>query len=278
MRRYQLSVVILLALCMQLPGYAQKTKTVTLLQTSDMHSRIEPIATNAADKYAGLGGMARRAAMVEEFRRESPNVLLLDCGDFSQGTPYYNLFRGEVEVKMMNGMGYTAAAIGNHEFDFGMDNMAQLFRLANFPIVCANYGVEGTALEGLVKPYTILERDGVRIGIFGVSPKLEGLVQADKCEGVTYRDPVAAANEVAALLKKKGCDVVVCLSHLGIRNDQEQLIPQTKQIDVLLGGHSHTWMEEPQLVPNADGRNIPVFHTGKSGVFVGRTNLTFEKK
>lgn len=263
---------------MQLPGFAQKTKTVTLLQTSDMHSRIEPIATNAADKYAGLGGMVRRAALVEEFRRESPNVLLLDCGDFSQGTPYYNLFRGEVEVKMMNGMGYTAAAIGNHEFDFGMDNMARLFRLANFPIVCANYGVEGTALEGLVKPYTILERDGVRIGIFGVSPKLEGLVQADKCEGVTYKDPVAAANEVAALLKKKGCDVVVCLSHLGIRNDQEQLIPQTKQIDVLLGGHSHTWMEEPRLVPNADGRNIPVFHTGKSGVFVGRTNLTFEKK
>lgn len=244
-----------------------------------MHSRVEPIATNAADTYAGLGGLVRRATMVEELRRESPGFLLVDCGDFSQGTPYYNLFQGEVEVKMMNEMKYDVATIGNHEFDFGMDNMARLFRLAEFPIVCANYGVEGTVLEGLVKPYIVLERSGLRIGIFGLSPKLEGLVQADKCGGVTYNDPVAMGNEVAARLKKEEkCDVIVCLSHMGIRYDEERLIPQTRNIDVVLGGHSHTLMKEPQVALNPDGKSVSVFHTGKSGIFVGRTELSFTKK
>lgn len=280
MKRYQLSVVVLLlSLCTQLPGFAQQTKTVTLLQTSDVHSRIEPIATNTADTYAGLGGLVRRATMVEELRHKSPGLLLVDCGDFSQGTPYYNLFRGEVEVKMMNEMKYDVATIGNHEFDFGLDNMARLFRLAEFPIVCANYGVEGTVLEGLVKPYIVLERDGLRVGIFGLSPRMERLVQADKCEGVTYKDPIATANEVAAKLKKKEkCDVIVCLSHLGIQQDQTHLIPKTRNIDVVLGGHSHTLMKEPQVALNADGKSISVFHTGKSGIFVGRTLLTLQKK
>lgn len=279
MKRYQLSVVLLLSLCTQLPGFAQQTKTVTLLQTSDVHSRVEPIATNAADAYAGLGGLVRRATMVEELRRESPGLLLVDCGDFSQGTPYYNLFRGEVEVKMMNDMKYDAVAIGNHEFDFGLDNMARLFRLAEFPIVCANYGVEGTVLAGLVKPYVVLVRDGLRIGIFGLSPKMAGLVQADKCEGVTYKDPVTTANEVAAKLKKEEkCDVIVCLSHLGIEKDRTRLIPKTRNIDVVLGGHSHTLMKEPQVALNPDGKSVSLFHTGKSGVFVGRTELSFTKK
>lgn len=279
MKRYQLSVVLLLSLCTQLPGFAQQTKTVTLLQTSDVHSRVEPIATNAADTYAGLGGLVRRATMVEEFRRESPGLLLVDCGDFSQGTPYYNLFRGEVEVKMMNEMKYDAVAIGNHEFDFGLDNMVRLFRLAEFPIVCANYGVEGTVLAGLVKPYVVLERDGLRIGIFGLSPKMAGLVQADKCEGVTYKDPVATANEVAAKLKKEEkCDVIVCLSHLGIEKDRTRLIPKTRNIDVVLGGHSHTLMKESQVALNPDGKSVSLFHTGKSGIFVGRTALSFTKK
>lgn len=279
MKRYQLSVVLLLSLCTQLPGFAQQTKTVTLLQTSDVHSRVEPIATNAADTYAGLGGLVRQVTMVKELRRESPSLLLVDCGDFSQGTPYYNLFRGEVEVKMMNEMKYDVATIGNHEFDFGLDNMARLFRLAEFPIVCANYGVEGTVLEGLIKPYIVLKRDGLRIGIFGLSPKMEGLVQADKCEGVTYKDPVTTANEVVARLKnEEKCDVIVCLSHLGIENDQTRLIPKTRNIDVVLGGHSHTLMKEPQVTLNPDGKSVPLFHTGKNGIFVGRTELSFNKK
>lgn len=277
MKKYQLSVVILLLLCLQLPSIAQSTKRLTLLQTSDTHSRIEPIRTGIADANAGMGGFVRRVALLKELRQQTPELLLFDCGDFSQGTPYYNLFQGEVEVKLMNEMGYDAVAIGNHEFDFGMENMARLLRLANFPIVCANYGVKGTELDGLVKPYIILERQGLRIGIFGLSPELEGLVQADKCVGVTYEDPVTVGNELAAKLKQE-CDVVVCLSHLGVKYDRELLIPQTRHIDIVLGGHSHTLMKEPEEIKNADQKGVSLLHTGARGAFVGRTELIFTKE
>lgn len=278
MKKYQLPIILFFCLCVPLPGAAQHTKTLTLLQTSDTHSRIQPVDVNAADPSAGKGGFVRRATMVKQLRMQIPDLLLLDCGDFSQGTPYYNIFRGEVEVKLMNEMNYDVATIGNHEFDFGLDNMAHLFRLAKFPIVCANYNMEGTVLEDLVKPYVVLERNGLRIGVFGVSPQLDGLVQADKCEGVTYQDPVAVANEVAAKLKKEEkCDAVICLSHMGISYDKEQLVPKTRDIDVVLGGHSHTLMEEPLVVLNLDGKGVSVSHTGARGVQVGRTNLTFTK-
>lgn len=258
---------------------AQQMKTLTLLQTSDTHSRIQPIEAASSDAHAGMGGFVRRVTMLKQLRQETPGLLLFDCGDFSQGTPYYNFFQGEVEVKLMNEMGYDAVAIGNHEFDFGLDNMARLFRLAKFPIVCANYGVKGTVLEGLVKPYTVVERDGLRIGIFGLSPEMEGLVQADKWVGVTYENPVTVANEMAAKLKQEEkCDAVVCLSHLGVQYDKEQLIPQTRDIDVVLGGHSHTLMQEPEVVLNLDRKNVPVSHTGSKGAFVGRTHLIFTKE
>ena len=278
MKRYQLSITIFFLLCALLPGFAQQTKTLTLLQTSDTHSRIEPIDVHAADKYAGMGGFVRRAALLDQFRENNPDVLVFDCGDFSQGTPYYNLFKGEVEIKMLNLMKYDAATIGNHEFDFGLENMARLFKMADFPIVCANYGMEGTVLEGLVKPYVILERDGLKIGVFGLGAKMEGLVQADKCEGVVFKDPVPVANEVAVKLKDvEGCDAVVCLSHLGIKED-EMLVHQTRNIAVVLGGHSHTFMQEPVFFQNLDGESIPVSHTGKNGIFVGKIDLTFERE
>lgn len=278
MKRYKISLPLLFLLCSLLPGYAQSTKTLTLLHTGDTHSRIEPVDPHAADKYAGMGGFVRRATMLDQLRRENPDVLLFDCGDFSQGTPYYNLFKGEVEVEMLNLMKYDAVTIGNHEFDFGLENMARLFKMARFPIVCANYGVEGTVLEGLVKPYVILERNGLKIGVFGLGPKMEGLVQADKCVGVEFKDPVLVANEIAAKLKEvDGCDAVVCLSHLGVKED-EMMVHQTRHIDVVLGGHSHTFMEEPVFFPNVDGKDIPVSHTGKNGIYVGKVDLNFERK
>lgn len=279
MRNAKIILVLLCCLAGQLQGWAQDTKSLTLLQTSDVHSRILPVNAGASDAYAGMGGFVRRATLVNELRWEDPELLLLDCGDFSQGTPYYNLFQGELEVKLMNEMGYDVATIGNHEFDYGMENMARLFRLARFTVVCANYGVAGTQLEGLVKPYTIIERNGLRIGIFGVSPKIEGLVQADKCVGVTFKDPVTAANEVAAKLKlEENCDAVICLSHLGIDYDRTKLVPQTRHIDVVLGGHSHTFMKEPEMVLNLDQKPVPLSHTGARGVLVGRTNLIFNRK
>lgn len=275
MKKYQLYITLLFSVCILLPGFAQKTKNLTVLQTSDTHSRIEPVDVHAAGRDAGMGGYVRRATMVKELRKEIPDLLLVDCGDFSQGTPYYNFFKGEVEVSMMNQMGYDVVAIGNHEFDFGLENMARLFKMAKFPIVCANYGTEGTVLDGLVKPYVILKRNGLKIGIFGISPRMQGLVQGDKYEGVTFIEPVPVANKIAAKLKnKEKCDVVICLSHLGIQDD-ETFVQQTRNIDLVLGGHSHTFMKKPAVFLNLDGKSVPVSHTGKNGVLVGRTNLTF---
>lgn len=182
---------------------------------------------------------------------------------------------------MMNLMGYDAMTIGNHEFDFGLENMAELFRMADFPVVCSNYDVTGTVLEGLVKPYITLVREGVKIGIFGLAPKMEGLVQADKCIGIVYNDPIKVAQEMTDLLREKeNCEVVICMSHLGIRSanpegaSDENLVGKTRGIDVILGGHSHTFMEKPAVYLNADGKSVPVLHTGKSGIYVGEMVLT----
>lgn len=281
----RISIFWVLSLCLAFSLSAQQPKQLVILQTSDMHSRIEPISTNSADRYAGMGGVVRRATFIKQAREENPtDMLLFDCGDISQGTPYYNLFRGEVEIKMMNLMGYDAMAIGNHEFDFGLDNMARLFRMAKFPIVCANYDVKGTVLEGLVKPYITLKRNGLKIGIFGLGPKLEGLVQANKCEGIVYEDAYQVAQQMADKLRTtEGCDVVVCLSHLGMtpllpgNPFDEELVRKTDNIDVILGGHSHTFMKEPAFYVNKDGIKTPVFHTGKNGIYVGQLNLTLTK-
>lgn len=262
------------------PLTAQQMHELNILQTSDTHSRIEPVSLGAADAYAGMGGAARRVALISKYRAEHSDVLLFDCGDISQGSPYYNLFKGELEVKLMNLMKYDAMTIGNHEFDFGMENMARLFRLADFPIVCANYEVTGTVLEGLVKPYVVLEREGLRIGVFGLSPQLAGLVQASNCEGVVYKDPVTVARKVVKILREdEHCDVVICLSHLGMLGidseipGDEALVSGTSGIDLVLGGHSHTFMEYPAMLQNAEGRDVPVMHTGKNGIFVGELKL-----
>lgn len=274
-------LISLLSYLLAVSTVAQQ-KQLYILQTSDTHSRIEPIAADAADKYAGMGGVARRAAFVKSYRDQHPGALLFDCGDISQGTPYYNFFQGELEVKAMNLMGYDAMAIGNHEFDFGMENLARLCRLADFPVVSANYDVKGTVLEELVKPYVVLHREGIKIGVFGISPKLEGLVQADKCAGITYKDPIATAVEVVALLKEKErCDVVICLSHLGIQQGDgtsegydNDLVAKTKGIDLILGGHTHTFMEKPAVYLNEAGQSVPIMHVGKNGAYVGEISLT----
>lgn len=265
---------------------AQELKELFILHTNDTHSRIEPMSKSVQPaEYADKGGYVRRATFIKEMREQHPDLLLLDCGDFSQGTPYYNMFRGEVEVKLMNEMGYDAGTIGNHEFDFGLDNMLRLFKMAVFPIVCANYDFAGTVLEGIVKPYTIIKRNGLKIGIFGLSPMLEGLVQAKNCEGVRYNDPIKAANQVADYLKnKEKCDLVICLSHLGWKPgvnesmSDEYLIPRTRNIDVVFGGHSHSYFEKTLYYKNLDGVDIPLQQMGKNGIFVGTMKLKFVKE
>lgn len=276
MKRFQILFLLTLALGFSLSIGAQDTKEIIILQTSDVHSRIEPV-NQKGDRNFDQGGFVRRATFLDEFRKEHKNVLLFDCGDISQGTPYYNMFQGEVEIKLMNVMKYDAMTIGNHEFDFDVDNMARIFKMADFPVVCANYNLEATELKEIVKPYVILERFGLKIGVFGLGAKPEGLIQANKCEGVVYEDPIRVSNEVAALLKGKGCDLVVCLSHLGIQKDKD-LVAKTRNIDVILGGHSHTFMKGPQNYQNMDGKEVPLMHSGKSGVRVGRLDLTLKRK
>lgn len=213
MRRICLSIFVCV---FTVVAVAQK-KQLVILHTNDTHSCIMPLNPNLADTaLAGRGGFLRRMALIEDERAKTPGLLLIDSGDFSQGSPYYNFYKGEVEVELMNRMGYDVATIGNHEFDFGLENMARIFRMAKFPIVCANYDFTGTSVEGLVKPYTIIKRNGLKIGLFGLSPQPRGLVDTTKFVGVKYLDPAETAERMAALLKtKKKCDVVICVSHLG---------------------------------------------------------------
>lgn len=261
---------------------AQSTKEIYLFHTNDMHSRIEPFPENYQDTLlAGKAGMVRRATFISQQREIHPDLLLFDCGDFSQGTPYYNIYKGEVEISMMNEMRYDAGTIGNHEFDFGLENMARLFRLAEFPIVCANYDVTGTVLEGLVKEYVVLHRDGIKIGVFGLGAQLEGLVAKASYGDVKFEDPVSEAQRIADLLKmQEKCDLVICLSHLGWKGEpysDVELIENTCNIDVVLGGHSHSYFEKPEYYKNLDGVEVPLQQMGKHAAFIGKNVLTLQK-
>ncbi len=278
MRRICLSIFVCV---FTVVAVAQK-KQLVILHTNDTHSCIMPLNPNLADTaLAGRGGFLRRMVLIEDERAKTPGLLLIDSGDFSQGSPYYNFYKGEVEVELMNRMGYDVATIGNHEFDFGLENMARIFRMAKFPIVCANYDFTGTSVEGLVKPYTIIKRNGLKIGLFGLSPQPRGLVDTTKFVGVKYLDPVETAERMAALLKtKKKCDVVICVSHLGWENEEltdQMLVPATRDIDIVLGGHSHTYMKTLQYVKNVDGKDVPVDQNGKHGIWIGRIVLDLEK-
>ncbi|MCH4018689.1 MAG: metallophosphatase [Prevotella sp.] len=277
---YFLLFVLLLSLS---PLYAHK-KELIILHTNDVHSCIMPLSKNLADTFwANRGGFFRCVSMVKQQRTIHPDLLLFDSGDFSQGSPYYTLFKGDVEIGLMNIMHYDAAVIGNHEFDFGLDNMARIFKEAHFPILCANYDFTGTPVQGLVKPWIILHRKGLKIGVFGVSPHLKGLVDDRKCVGVKFLDPVKTALRVATYLKKKKkCDLVICLSHLGWdihdAQDDENLIQGTRYIDLVLGGHSHSFFKTLEHATNLDGVSVPDDQNGKSAIYVGDLTLDFVKK
>ena len=262
-------------------GMAQP-KQLVILHTNDTHSTIFPLNVNLADTLkAGRGGFMRRVAMLNEERKKEPELLLFDSGDFSQGSPYYTLFKGDVEVGLMNQMRYDAVVIGNHEFDFGLDNMARIFRMAKFPILCANYDFTGTPVEGLVKPYVILKRKGMKIGVFGLSPAMEGLVDTAKCHGVKFLDPIVVAKDMVRTLKQRRCDLIICLSHLGwhIRGiDDKLVIENTEGLDLVLGGHSHSFFEQLQYAKDPSGKNVPVDQNGKHAIFVGKMKLEMTKR
>lgn len=277
------SLVLFFFLLVLGPLNAQK-KQLFILHTNDAHSCVMPLSKNLADTFwANRGGFVRRLTMIKQQRQSHPDLLLFDSGDFSQGSPYYTLFKGDVEIGLMNMMKYDAAVIGNHEFDFGLDNMARLFKEARFPILCANYDFTNTPVQGIVKPWVIIKRDGLKIGVFGLSPHLKGLVDNRKCVGVKFLDPVKTALQVATFLKKKKqCDLVICLSHLGWNisdaQDDEDVIKGSRDIDLVLGGHSHTFFKSLRYETNLDGKRVPDDQNGKSAIYVGDLSLDFVKK
>ena len=278
----RIHLIILMALLSVLTVDAKKHKQLVILHTNDTHSAIMPLNVNLDNKdLAGRGGFLRRINMIKEERKQNPDLLLFDSGDFCQGSGYYTLFKGEVEIGLMNQMGYECTTVGNHEFDFGMENMARIFRMANFPVVCSNYDCTGTVLEGLVKPYITIKRGDVKIGVFALAPKMKGLVFDGNCEGITYLDPAETAQKYIDILRKKEkCDLVICVSHLGWAVSDypdEKFIKLTEGCDLVLGGHTHTYMSTLEYAPNKNGKMIPVDQNGKHGVFIGKLILDLEK-
>lgn len=260
---------------------AQQDTKLVILHTNDTHSQLEPTDTNAL-KNADMGGYARRMGVINQIRQQEELVLLLDAGDFSQGTPYYNFFKGRLEIEGYNKMKYDAVAIGNHEFDNGMDTLAAILSLADFPIVVSNYDVSKSSISPFVKPYVVLKRGNLRIGIMGLGVNPSGLVMGSNYKGINYKDPLVIARKISARLKKhEKCDVVICLSHLGSDptlsgiNDFD-IAKGTKYIDVIIGGHSHTMLENKKTT-NAKGKNVLIAQMGKSGLYLGRIDVIFSK-
>lgn len=274
---------IIIALLTAMAAGAKKHRQLVILHTNDVHSCVLPLNPNLADTMlAGRGGFLRRVAMIKEQRQQHPDLLLFDSGDFSQGSAFYTMFKGEVEVGLMNEMGYDAATLGNHEFDFGLDNLASRIRQANFPIVCSNFDCTGTQLEGLLKPYIVIKRNGVKIGVFALSPNLKGLVFDAYHEGITFLDPAETAQKyIDKLRKEEKCDLVICISHLGWEEadyTDGQMLSLTEGCDLVLGGHSHTYMQALEYAPDKNGKPVPVDQNGRHGAFVGKLVLDMERK
>ncbi|MDR1090209.1 MAG: metallophosphoesterase [Prevotella sp.] len=267
-------IYVLVILCLSLSASAQKK--LVILHTNDTHSHLEPLP--ASDKYnPGQGGVVNRKAIIDSVHRVEKNVLLIDAGDFVQGTPYFNMFKGRAEVDAMNLMKYDATVIGNHEFDYGLDTMKMIFERLDFPILCCNYDFSQTILKDMVKPYIILNRFGLKIGIIGVGVDPEGLVQKDKYAGMAFSPIIETVNRYAALLKEKeGCDLIICVSHAGYGTDQV-LAGKSEYLDIIIGGHSHTFMKEPDMRKNLSGKDVLVYQTGRYGVNVGKIEVELEK-
>jgi len=259
----------------------KKNVELVILHTNDTHSNIDPFPKNHS-KFPNRGGVSRRATYIKEIREQHPNVLLLDAGDIFQGTPYFNQFKGELEMKVMEEMQYDVVTLGNHDFDIGMEGYVSAKKNASFKVVNCNYHLTGTVLEPIVQPSVMIKKGGMKIGILGVGIDLNGLVPAGNFVGMTYTDPIAAANKEALALKKKGCDYIICLSHLGYEfvSDtnkvcDKHLAAQTKNIDLIIGGHTHTFLIEPQRFTNAEGKEVLVNQVGYGGLNLGKIVVSF---
>lgn len=257
-----------------------ETKKITILHTNDVHSHIDPFPADHP-KNANMGGAARRAALIESIRKEESNVLLLDAGDIFQGTPYFNYYGGELEFKLMSMMQYDLATMGNHDFDNGIDGFYAQLPHAKFEFVSANYDFKNTILNEIVKPYKIFEKDGIKIGIFGLGVELDGLVDKKLYKETVYNNPIEVAQDMSRILKHdKKCDLVICLSHLGFSYKNEpykvsdlELAKKTKDIDLIIGGHTHTFLDKPVVEKNSDNKDVVINQVGCYGINLGRIDF-----
>ena len=282
MKNRYISGKILLTILMLVLFFQSNAQDLVILHTNDTHSNIEPATSG---RNAGMGGFQRRANYIAKMRSEFPNILLLDAGDYNQGTPYFTLFKGAAEIELYNAMGYDAVCLGNHEFDNGQKQLADRLKKANYPTICANYDFSGTPLRKIVKPYVIINKKGLKIGIIGVLIDLKGYVSENTRKNLVYQNPIGVVNNLAKMLReKKECDVVIVLSHLGYdggtieRPSDIELAKNITNVDMIIGGHSHTFLEAPVVVKNFEGNGVIVNQTGAAGVYVGRIDITLNKK
>lgn len=269
-------IVVLLTCCCA-ACTQPKLHTLTILHTNDTHSQVEALEEGKRDEFCG--GYTRRMGLIAQERKADPNLLVFDAGDFCQGTPYFNFYHGRIEIDAMNRMGYDAVMLGNHEFDNGVDTLATILQRAQFPVVCANYDVKGSVLEGLVLPYTVICRQNVRIGVFGIGIDPAGLIAERNFAPLQYLDPIATAQDVANTLKnKEKCDVIVCLSHQGTHPSAEgklsdvELAQATRNIDIIIGAHTHKTLTNV-YIPNLDGDSVFLAQMGKSGARIGKIQV-----
>ena len=260
-------------------------KKITILHTNDVHSHVDPFPSSHS-RFPNSGGIGRRANLINQIRKENPNTLLLDAGDIFQGTPYFNFYGGELEFKMMSMMGYDAATIGNHDFDNGIDGLLAQLPHANFKLLSANYDFTNTVMDGYVDPYKIFLVDGIKIGVFGLGIQLAGLVPQNLYKETVYLDPVENAQDMSRILKEEQqCDLIICLSHLGFEyanNDQRAsdviLSSQTEDIDLIIGGHTHTFLERPVIRKNRKGTRVLINQVGCYGINLGRVDFYFDAR
>ncbi len=265
--------------------YAETTPTkdtLTILHTNDVHSRLDPFPMDGS-KNAGLGGVAARATIIKQIRQEAEQVLLLDAGDIFQGTPYFNIYKGEPEIKAMSMMGYDACTMGNHDFDAGLENFATQLKYATFPVLLCNYDFTNTPMENNSVPCKIFQKGNIKVGVFGVGIELKGLVPENLYGNTIYKDPIECANTTVDFLKRHECDMIICLSHLGDKYDDnkvsdEILAKETYHVDLILGGHTHRFFSEPKKYLNKNGGDTLVNQVGWAGLQLGRLDYNFERQ
>ena len=263
------------------PAWAARSVRITILHTNDTHSRIDPYPDNGPN--AGRGGVAARMRLIKQIRESEEHVLLFDAGDIFQGTPYFNFFKGALEMKAMQMMGYDAATMGNHDFDEGVENFDTQLKHVKFPFVVANYDFQQTVLRNKIKPYTVFIRGGIRIGVFGLGINPAGLIPDKLFGAIVYHDPIAKAKQMVQMLRmEESCHYVVCLSHLGYAYDDLNRVSDMRLaevvdgIDLIIGGHTHTFLQEGTLVKGSAGRLCNIVQVGHSGLQLGRVDLLFE--